>query len=193
MIALTPRDDCRCGSGYCARLNRTRCDPMRSRRQVRSRKMSHNRRRHREQRIFPTDLGRQSAYFPGTGCRAAAGIKSTLCEIVPLPRDWTIRRSMRNSAAPTSLVPAARAALPSSKRMLRRQANAACSIQSLTTTSRSTPDSAPHTSPGRPSNCRTDAPRLSLGKLSNVSVAGSNRWMALALKSVTHTLSLLST
>src|SRR6185437_9841531 len=63
----------------------------------------------------------------------------------------------------------------------------------LTTTSRSTPDSAPQTSPGRPSSCRTDAPRLSLGKLSNASVAGSNRIMALATKSVTQILSLLST
>src|SRR6185437_968181 len=63
---------------------------------------------------------------------------------------------------------------------------------SLTTTSRSTPDSAPQTSPGRPSSCRTDAPRLSLGKPSNVSETGSKRRMALARKSVTQTLSLLS-
>src|SRR6185295_4722816 len=65
--------------------------------------------------------------------------------------------------------------------------------QYRTTTSRSVPDSAPQASPGRPSIWRTEAPLLLLGKLSNFSVAGSNRRIALATKSVTQILSLSST
>ena len=85
-----------------------------------------------------------------------------------------------------------------------RQGRAACEpsqdarggwrrAHSRTTTSRSVPDSAPQTSPGRPSSWRTEAPRLLLGKLSNFSVAGSKRTIALARKSVSQTLSLSST
>ena len=65
--------------------------------------------------------------------------------------------------------------------------------QYLITTSRSVPDSAPHASPDRPSIWRTAAPRLFDGKLSNFSVAGSKRRIALAMKSVTQTLSFSST
>jgi hypothetical protein len=76
-----------------------------------------------------------------------------------------------------------------------RAARCACAarLQSRTTTSRSVPDSAPHASPGRPSIWRTEAARLLLGKLSNFSVTGSKRTMALAVKSVSQTLSLSST
>src|SRR5205085_6135203 len=58
-----------------------------------------------------------------------------------------------------------------------------------TMTNRSLPDSAPHTSPARPSICRTSAPRLSEAKLSNFSVTGSNLTIALVDQSVNQTLS----
>ena len=54
----------------------------------------------------------------------------------------------------------------------KRRQDCAHAFQSFTTTSLSVPDSAPQTSPGRPSIWRTAAPRLSLGKLSNFSVDG---------------------
>src|SRR5205807_766376 len=62
-----------------------------------------------------------------------------------------------------------------------------------TITSRSKPDSAPQASPDRPSICRTLARSWFEGKLSNFSVTGSNRTMALMLQSVSQTLSLSST
>src|SRR5205814_7007626 len=62
-----------------------------------------------------------------------------------------------------------------------------------TITSRSKPDSAPQASPDRPSICRTLARSWLEGKLSNFSVTGSNRTMALMLQSVSQTLSLSST
>src|SRR5258706_1039392 len=62
-----------------------------------------------------------------------------------------------------------------------------------TITSRSSPDSAPHASPARPSICRTFACSLFDAKVSNFSVTGSNLTMALMLQSVSHTLSWLST
>ena len=65
--------------------------------------------------------------------------------------------------------------------------------QSRTTTRRSLPDSPPQASPGRPCISRTSAPRLSLGKVAKVSVAGSKRCSALAGQSVAHTRSLSST
>ena len=58
-----------------------------------------------------------------------------------------------------------------------------------TITNRSTPDSAPHASPARPSICRTVACSRFDGKLSNFCVTGSNLTMAFALHSVNHTLS----
>ena len=65
--------------------------------------------------------------------------------------------------------------------------------QYLISTSRLLPDSAPQASPGRPSIWRTCAPRWLLGKLSNFSVAGSNRTIELVMKSVSQTLSCSST
>src|SRR5262245_49628996 len=62
-----------------------------------------------------------------------------------------------------------------------------------TITSRSTPDSAPHASPARPSICRTWAFARVDGKLANFSVSGSNLTMALVVQSVSHTLSFSST
>src|SRR6202022_3778471 len=62
-----------------------------------------------------------------------------------------------------------------------------------TITSRSDPDSAPQASPDRPSIWRTLARSWFEGKLSNFSVTGSNRTMALMLQSVSQTLSLSST
>jgi len=47
--------------------------------------------------------------------------------------------------------------------------------------------------PARPSICRTAAPRLFDWNVSNRPVAGSKRRIALATKSVTHTLSFSST
>src|SRR5262249_59002075 len=61
------------------------------------------------------------------------------------------------------------------------------------TTSRSAPDSAAQTSPGRPRIWRTFALRRSLGNASNFSVSGSKRTTALALHSLSHTLSRSST
>ena len=57
-----------------------------------------------------------------------------------------------------------------------------------TITSRSRPDSAPHTSPDRPSIWRTLAPERP-GTLSNFSLTGSKRTIALVLQSVSQTLS----
>src|SRR5690606_34871114 len=61
------------------------------------------------------------------------------------------------------------------------------------TTIRSVPDSGAHTSPSRPSICRTVAFLRPLGKLSKRRVSGSKRSTALAPKSVTQTLSSSST
>ena len=64
--------------------------------------------------------------------------------------------------------------------------------QPRTTTSRSAPDSAPHTSPGRPSSWRTFASVRS-GTRVNFPVAGANRQSPLRPKSVSQTMSLSST
>src|SRR5262245_23426813 len=58
---------------------------------------------------------------------------------------------------------------------------------------RSVPDSAAHVSPLRPSIWRTSEFGLSLGKLSNFSVAGSNRTMLFEVQSLSQTLSSGST
>lgn len=50
-----------------------------------------------------------------------------------------------------------------------------------------------HTSPLRPSMCRSAAPSRAIGKEAKVYVFGSNRRMALAQKSLTQTMSLSST
>ena len=65
--------------------------------------------------------------------------------------------------------------------------------RSGTTTSRSTPDSAPQASPGRPSIWRTAAFARVDSKDWNVSVSGSNRRTAFWPKSVTQTASSSST
>src|SRR5436853_7102219 len=57
------------------------------------------------------------------------------------------------------------------------------------TTSLSTPDSAPHTSPGRPRIWRTSAPVVGNAKTANVSRNGSNRTRALAPQSLRQTTS----
>src|SRR5579884_4187831 len=62
-----------------------------------------------------------------------------------------------------------------------------------TTTSRSRPDSAPHTSPGRPASCRTAASACGRGIWVKVAPAGSNRTRALAPQSLSHTVSRSST
>src|SRR5262249_16834202 len=64
---------------------------------------------------------------------------------------------------------------------------------SRTKTSLSRLDSAPQTSPARPSSCRTAASGLGIGTLSNVSVAELNRTSAFAEKSLSHTPSRSST
>ena len=62
-----------------------------------------------------------------------------------------------------------------------------------TTTSLSAPDSAPHTSPGRPRSWRTAAPAVGSRTTLNRDVRGSKRTIAFAPKSVSHTTSRLST
>src|SRR2546426_137273 len=57
------------------------------------------------------------------------------------------------------------------------------------TTSLSTPDSAPQTSPGRPRIWRTSAPVVGNGKAANVSRDGSNRTRAFAPQSLSQTMS----
>src|SRR2546427_96590 len=63
----------------------------------------------------------------------------------------------------------------------------------LHTTSLSTPDSAAHTSPGRPRIWRTSPPAVGNGKTANVSRVGSNRTRALAPQSLSQTMSWSST
>src|SRR3990172_2516229 len=62
-----------------------------------------------------------------------------------------------------------------------------------TTTSLSTPDSAPQTSPGRPRICRTSADGLGKGRTSKLARPGSKRTRALAPKSLSQTASSAST
>ena len=64
---------------------------------------------------------------------------------------------------------------------------------SMTRTSLSTADSAPHSSPGRPRSWRTEASGLGSSMASNASVAGSNLTIAFPPKSVSQTMSRSST
>ncbi len=141
------------------------------------RRKSHSRTRRRAPRIVLAALVPRRAYSPDSACPAAHWKYSPA--FAKLCLWYGLHRSSGRSALPQpdgarntggqSRAPSDQAQDSRGGSGYYQTTSSSCCRQSLTTTNRSIPDSAPHTSPGRPSNCRTDAPRLSLGKLSNVS------------------------